>query len=182
MWVSWAPSCVTTDGGATWTPQTSGTTNTLLAVAFTDANNGTAVGQIGVILKTTNGGATWTRQESGTNQDLYNVAFTSTDMETAVGGFGAILRTASSTTNTCPISLDHWRAHPESWPIDNLTLGSETYDKTELLDLVNTRPRGTNFIDASLTLAHQLIAAKMNVANGSDPAPISGRLSMLMRS
>jgi hypothetical protein len=166
----------TTDGGATWAPQTSGTTNTLLAVTFTDANNGTAVGQIGVILKTTDGGATWTRQESGTNQDLYNVAFASTDMGTAVGGFGAILRTAPSTTNTCPISFAHWRAHPESWPIGILTLGSETYDKIELLDLVNTRSRGTDSFDASLALAHQLIVAKLNVANGSDPAPISSTL------
>ena len=34
----------TTDGGTTWSTQTSGTTNNLWGVFFTDANNGTAVG------------------------------------------------------------------------------------------------------------------------------------------
>ena len=34
----------TTNGGTTWTSQTSGTTNHLLGVSFTDANTGTAVG------------------------------------------------------------------------------------------------------------------------------------------
>ena len=33
----------TTDGGNSWTIQASGTTQTLWAVSFTDANNGTAV-------------------------------------------------------------------------------------------------------------------------------------------
>jgi photosystem II stability/assembly factor-like uncharacterized protein len=46
----------TTDGGATWVTQTSGTTSFLLGVSFTDANTGTAVGQNGTILRTTDGG------------------------------------------------------------------------------------------------------------------------------
>jgi photosynthesis system II assembly factor YCF48-like protein len=56
----------TTDGGATWTQQTSGTTETLRGVSFVDANTGTAVGAVGTILRTTDGGATWTSQASGT--------------------------------------------------------------------------------------------------------------------
>jgi hypothetical protein len=166
----------TTDGGATWVPQTSGVTDTLLAVTFTDANNGTAVGQLGVILRTSDGGNTWVRQESGTNQDLYNVAFTSTDVGTAVGGFGAILHTSSGATTICPQNFMYWRANPDAWPVDMLTLGAETYDKTELLDLVNTQPRGTDSTDVSLTLAHQLIVARLNIANGSDSAPIESAL------
>ena len=35
----------TTDGGATWSPQSSGTTNTLRGVSFTDANTGTEIGR-----------------------------------------------------------------------------------------------------------------------------------------
>ena len=46
----------TTDGGTTWTPQTSGTASLLLGVSFTDSDNGTAVGVTGIILRTTNGG------------------------------------------------------------------------------------------------------------------------------
>jgi hypothetical protein len=165
----------TTDGGATWVPQISGITDTLLAVDFTDANNGTAVGQLGVILKTTDGGQTWTRQESGTNQDLYNLAFTAPDTGTVIGAFGAILRSASSGTNACPETLPDWRANPDSWPVDSLTLGAESYAKAELIDLVNT-PSRANPTDLSLVLAQQLIAARLSIANGSDPAPVASAL------
>ncbi|MEK9136387.1 MAG: hypothetical protein AAB393_04640 [Bacteroidota bacterium] len=56
----------TTNGGATWVIQSSGTTNGLLGLSFTDANTGTAVGAGGIIRRTTNGGATWVSQTSGT--------------------------------------------------------------------------------------------------------------------
>ena len=46
----------TTDGGVTWTKQSSGTTNDLWGVFFTDANTGTVVGSDGTILRTTAGG------------------------------------------------------------------------------------------------------------------------------
>jgi photosystem II stability/assembly factor-like uncharacterized protein len=48
----------TTDGGSTWEPQASGTSNPLRGVCFTDVNTGTAVGDSGTILRTTNGGVT----------------------------------------------------------------------------------------------------------------------------
>jgi photosystem II stability/assembly factor-like uncharacterized protein len=41
-----------TDGGASWTRQRSGTTNHLNGVSFVDANTGTAVGSSGTILRT----------------------------------------------------------------------------------------------------------------------------------
>jgi len=43
----------TTDGGAYWTTQTSGTTERLIGVHFVDANTGWAVGSNGTILKAT---------------------------------------------------------------------------------------------------------------------------------
>ena len=49
----------TTDGGVTWTVQYSKPGPLLLAVSFSDANTGTAVGESGMILRTTNGGLTW---------------------------------------------------------------------------------------------------------------------------
>src|SRR5947208_7679638 len=56
----------TTDGGDSWSIQSSGTTNTLYGVSFTDANHGTAVGGGGTIVKTTDGGNNWISQPSGT--------------------------------------------------------------------------------------------------------------------
>jgi photosystem II stability/assembly factor-like uncharacterized protein len=83
----------TTDGGATWTPQSSGTTEFLEGVAFTDANTGTVVGSGGTILRTADGGATWTRQSSGTTQFLYGISFTDANTGMVVGSGGTILRT-----------------------------------------------------------------------------------------
>jgi hypothetical protein len=48
-------------------------------------------------------------------------------------------------------------------------LGSQTYTPSEVLTILDAPIRG----DASLILAHQLIAAKLNLANGSSPGPIS---------
>jgi photosystem II stability/assembly factor-like uncharacterized protein len=46
----------TTDGGATWKPQLTGSSRALIGVFFTDANTGWAVGEAGTILHTTTGG------------------------------------------------------------------------------------------------------------------------------
>ena len=88
----------TTDGGANWAIQTSGTRNNLQSVLFTDANTGTAVGDSGTILRTTNGGATWTSQSSGTTNSLLGVHFTDANTGTAVG-INVILRTTNGGTN-----------------------------------------------------------------------------------
>ena len=52
-------------------------------------------------------------------------------------------------------------------------LGSQTYTKAELLNILNNPGGG----DASTTLAVQLIAAKLNIANGSDPTPIASTIT-----
>ena len=47
-------------------------------------------------------------------------------------------------------------------------LGSQTYTESELLGVLRMRTAH----DVSLKLADQLIAAKLNIANGSDPTTI----------
>jgi hypothetical protein len=69
----------------------------------------------------------------------------------------------------CPFSQGFWKNHPSAWPVTSLDLGNETYTQDELITLLKTRVKG----DASLILAKQLIAAKLNVANGSDSANVS---------
>jgi hypothetical protein len=57
--------------------------------------------------------------------------------------------------------------------VTSLTLGSQTYTQAALLTLFDTPPRS----DASLILAHQLIPAKLNIVNGSDPTPVSATIT-----
>lgn len=75
--------------------------------------------------------------------------------------------------NRCPRPVGFWKNHPDRWPVGSLSLGSRSYRRARLLALLNTPPRG----DASLILGRQLIAAKLNLANGSDPAPIEAAVS-----
>src|SRR5438874_6523986 len=78
--------------------------NWLFGVSFTDANNGTAVGWYGTILRTTDGGRNWVLQPSGilgTNIGLYGVSFTDANTGTVVGGVtdATILRTTDGGAN-----------------------------------------------------------------------------------
>lgn len=67
----------------------------------------------------------------------------------------------------CTYTQGYWKNHPDAWPLTSLTLGSRSYDQGQLLELLGTPPRG----DASMILAHQLIAALLNAAAASgDPA------------
>ncbi|MCB9089898.1 MAG: Ig-like domain-containing protein [Calditrichae bacterium] len=84
----------TSDGGDTWTIQSSGTTENLLGVFFTDTNNGTVVGRFGTILRTTNGGITWVSQSSGVTIHLRDVYFTDAATGWVVGS-GTILHTTN---------------------------------------------------------------------------------------
>jgi hypothetical protein len=68
----------------------------------------------------------------------------------------------------CTLSQGFWKNHPDDWPSASLNLGNETYLKGDLVDLLKTPVRG----DASLILAKQLIAAKLNVANGSNASSV----------
>lgn len=73
----------------------------------------------------------------------------------------------------CPASQGYWKNHVDSWPSASLVLGNETYSVSELVGLLRTPSRG----DASLILSHQLVAAKLNIAAGSDPEPIEDALA-----
>jgi uncharacterized delta-60 repeat protein len=73
----------------------------------------------------------------------------------------------------CPLSQGYWKNHAANWPVNSLTLGSQSYAKVELLAILNNSTQ----TDASMILARQLIAAKINLANGSDPAPVSARIT-----
>ena len=52
-------------------------------------------------------------------------------------------------------------------------MGSQSYSLVELIEILKTPVIG----DASLILAHQLIAAKANIELGSDPVPIANVIS-----
>lgn len=68
-----------------------------------------------------------------------------------------------------------WKTHPEVWPIGctPMTLGTVSYTKTQLLAIFNQPADGNGLI----SMAHQLIAVKLNQCNGSNVASIAGAIA-----
>jgi photosystem II stability/assembly factor-like uncharacterized protein len=76
-----------------WEKVPSGTTANLNSLKFmSDGQNGLAVGDSGIILKSTDAGEDWIKQASGTSQNLTSVAYLSANTEWAVGNNGTILK------------------------------------------------------------------------------------------
>jgi len=67
----------------------------------------------------------------------------------------------------CVYSQGYWKNHPESWPATTLTVGCASYSQAELLGILGTSPKG----DATYILAHQVIAALLNVQMGACASP-----------
>jgi hypothetical protein len=76
--------------------------------------------------------------------------------------------TPTGTPGGCVFGQGYWKTHPEAWPVTTLQLGNVTYDQQQLLDILSEPVRGNGLV----SLAHHLIAAKLNVANGADPSCI----------
>ncbi len=90
----------TVNGGTTWAPQTSGTTNNLYSVDLSSTSFGTTVGGDplfggGRVLRTSNGGVTWSSQSSGTGALLLGISLPDANNGTAVGNNGVIIHTTN---------------------------------------------------------------------------------------
>ena len=80
----------------------------------------------------------------------------------------------------CTLTQGYWKTHgpiptgnnTNEWPVTSLTLGTVTYTDLQLQSIFDT-PAGGNGL---IALAHQLIAAKLNIANGSDNSAIASAI------
>lgn len=75
----------------------------------------------------------------------------------------AVLFISSSASANC--TQGFWKNHPHLWCTDTLQLGDVVYNQGELLSILWLEVEGNGLV----SLAHQLIAAKLNVACGADP-------------
>lgn len=81
--------------------------------------------------------------------------------------------TPSGTPFACVRGQGYWKNHPEAWPVTELQLGNVTYTQEQLLAILHEPVRGNGL----LILAHQLIAAKLNIAAGADPSCIQDAIA-----
>lgn len=90
----------------------------------------------------------------------------------------------------CTLTQGYWKTHNESsdqctgdpatdgplcvtWPVSGLTLGTVSYTNAELVSILTTPAQGNGLI----SLAHQLIAAELNIASGADPTDAAASIA-----
>ena len=81
----------------------------------------------------------------------------------------------------CTYTQGYWKTHgpvptgnnTNTWPVASLVLGSVSYTDLQLQSIFNTPAAGNGL----LVLAHQLIATKLNIANGTDPTAIAATVA-----
>ena len=73
----------------------------------------------------------------------------------------------------CTFTVGYWKNHPEAWPVTNLTLGTVNYTQAQLLQILNQPVSGNGLV----SLAHQLIAAKLNILNGADGTVVNATIA-----
>jgi hypothetical protein len=70
-------------------------------------------------------------------------------------------------------TIGYWKTHPAAWPVDQITIGGETYSKAEAIAVMWTPGRG----DKTYDMFNQLVAAVLNVANGTDDSCIASTIT-----
>jgi hypothetical protein len=118
--------------------------------------------------------------EAGDNEELAaSTQYVVRVFARATGGLDASNPTADLVVTTgdpaqnCTYTVGYWKNHPGAWPASSLTLGTINYTAAELLSILNT-PAGGNGL---VILAHQLIAAKLNIQNGADGSAINATIA-----
>jgi cysteine-rich repeat protein len=115
-----------------------------------------------------------------TNFIIKTVATVALVSPVACSSFGTSDQAASgkkggsgSADDDCTLTQGYWKNHPDAWPVSSLTLGSVSYTKDELIAILKTPVKGNGLI----SLAHQLIAAKLNIAAGAPDAAVSAAIT-----
>lgn len=124
---------------------------------------------------TTTGWRSAWRGELEYGTDYVFCAFANATASTYQSGFTDNFETQTILTQDCTFTIGYWRNHPEAWPVacTPMQLGSNFYTAAELMAILNTSPAG----NGALSLAHQLIAAKLNICQGANPAVVSACIS-----
>jgi len=78
------------------------------------------------------------------------------------------LRPAQAQQGCVYYTQGYWKNHPGDWPVNSLTLGQKSYSNDELLSILKRPVRGNGLV----ALAHQLIAAKLNIAANQEAGAV----------
>ncbi len=91
----------------------------------------------------------------------------------AASGLSASVSASTTTSTNCTYTQGFWKNHEYMWPVASVTLGSVNYTAAQADAIFGQPVQGNGLV----SLAHQLIAAKLNVANGADPSAASAAIA-----
>jgi hypothetical protein len=155
------PFVLTPPTGKNWTASLSSGTITLLASA---GNQRLEVGEsLTLTFEATapcsGGSGTW---ETHAYQDTTLPSSTEYELVTAQPQ----VTVTGNCATVCPQGQGYWKTHLALWPLavqnNGMTLGTVHYTYAQLMAIMGMNPAGG---DKLLTLAHQLITARLNIAN-----------------
>jgi hypothetical protein len=103
--------------------------------------------------------------------DYMFCAFANASPTTYQSGFTDNFEDTTLPPQDCTYTVGYWKNHPEAWPSGcfPMTLGSNSYTAAEVMQILNEPVAG----NGAISLAHQLIAAKLNICMGADPTAVS---------
>ena len=142
---------VSTDGGETWSQQTSGTQKSLYDVSMADTRRGWAVGQRGLILRTEDGGRSWAPQANDKEEQgsqLFSVHAIDANTAWVVGEWGTRLFTDDGGKTWQDRSLTIDETHPRFvWlaPVEQeqVRAGKKVFEDVGLNDVFCLDPPST---------------------------------------
>jgi hypothetical protein len=138
---------------------------------FALAPNQTIRVEIGDLQDETGVTGTLSELEDGTS--YYFAAFANDPNGDPDSGLSVIVADQTTVSQNCTYTQGYWKNHPNAWPVTSLTLGSVVYSKAQLLAILDESVQGNGLV----SLAHQLIAAKLNIAQGADPSAASAAIA-----
>ncbi len=80
---------------------------------------------------------------------------------------------AVGTDDECVFTQGYWKNHLENWPTNVIMLGNVLYNLAELNDILHQPVEGNGLV----SLAHQLIATRLNIENGANAASVLDALA-----
>ncbi len=82
----------------------------------------------------------------------------------AIDDFSSTVPPEEPPSDICVRTPGYWKNHPEAWPTNGIDVGGIWYRKDIAIDLLNMPEKG----DKSRTIFRALVAAKLNLKNGSN--------------
>ncbi|MGQ0719948.1 MAG: hypothetical protein ACT4PE_00100 [Candidatus Eiseniibacteriota bacterium] len=149
----------------------SATLNLWGGTTFTPEGNAVVTVEIGDLFDET--GLTATALDELSPETAYVFrALVNGDATNEASGWSQEIAATTQTLVNCVRTQGYWKNHPEAWS-GPITIAGISYTQAELLAIFGTPAQGNGLI----SLAHQVIATKINLLAGASSGPIAATLA-----